>query len=176
MTNHVFETAPSGRSKCRSCGSKIDKDTQRFGERMPNPFGDGDMTHWHHPPCAAHRRPGPFTEACRELDDEVEDKAALLDIAAHTLAHHRLQRLGVAELASSGRARCRTCRELIADKTWRLPLIFFEEGAYNSSGFIHAACARAYCETDDVWATVARFASGLTAEELAELEQATLTD
>ena len=63
ITEHVSELAPSGRSKCRSCGNGIAKESIRFGEVMPNPFGDGNMTQWHHPQCAAFRRPEPLLEA-----------------------------------------------------------------------------------------------------------------
>ena len=169
MTNHVFEIAPSGRSKCRGCGRSIEKGTLRFGERMPNPFGDGDMTHWHHPRCAAHRRPEPLLEALEAEIYPESDGAELAAIAEHGMAYRRLPRLGAAEQASSGRARCRHCRELIEKDSWRLPLIFFEEGAYNGGGFIHAACARDYCETPDVDATVACFAPDLSGADVSAM-------
>ena len=43
MSEHSFEVAPSGRSKCRGCGDAIARGEVRFGERLPNPFGEGDM-------------------------------------------------------------------------------------------------------------------------------------
>ncbi len=169
MTNHIFEIAPSGRSKCRGCGRAIEKGTLRFGERMPNPFGEGDMTHWHHPRCAAHRRPEPMLEAMEAGIYPDADSVALITAARHGIAHRRLPRLGAAEQAPSGRARCRHCRALIDKDVWRLPLVFFEEGAYNSGGFIHAACAREYCETADVAETVACFAPTLSAAEVSAI-------
>lgn len=172
MTQHVFEQAASGRSKCRSCGKQITKDTLRFGEKLPNPFGDSDMTHWHHPACAANRRPEPLTEALTETDYAGDNKHDLLTTARHTGEFHRLQRLGQAEQASSGRARCRACNELIAKDTWRLPLIFFQDDAYNSSGFIHAGCVGEYCETTEVWPTVAQFALEISDADLGLLRQA----
>ena len=54
---HVIEPASTGRAKCRGCGEKIARGKLRFGERGPNPFGDGDATYWFHPTCAACRRP-----------------------------------------------------------------------------------------------------------------------
>lgn len=169
MTGHVFEIAPSGRSKCRGCGRTIEKGTLRFGERMPNPFGDGDMTHWHHPRCAAHRRPEPMLEALEAGIYPDADSVELITFARHGIAHRRLPRLGSAEQAPSGRARCRHCRELIEKDAWRLPLVFFEEGAYNGGGFIHAACAREYCETEDVVETVACFAPELSTDEVSAI-------
>ena len=50
---HVFEPAPTGRAKCRGCGRAIAKGELRFGERLPNPFAEGEMTLWFHPLCAA---------------------------------------------------------------------------------------------------------------------------
>lgn len=169
MTSHVFERAATGRSKCRGCGRPIAKGDLRFGERLPNLYGDGEMTHWHHPRCAAYRRPAALAEALAELDYPDDDRDTLQRMAAHSGAHPRLQRLGAAEQASSGRARCRHCRELIEQGTWRLPLIFFEEGAYNTSGFIHADCARGYCGTDAVEEAILCFATGLSADEVTDM-------
>ena len=171
ISDHVFEVAPSGRSKCRSCGASIAKDSIRFGEVMPNPFGDGNMTQWHHPRCAAYRRPEPLLEALQAGLYSEADQAELISITEAILPYRRLQRLGQAERASSGRARCRHCRELIEKEAWRLPLIFFEDGNYSSSGFIHASCAQAYCETESVFDTVKHFAEGLEKDDLDELSE-----
>ena len=136
------------------------------------------MTHWLHPLCAAHRRPESFLEAIEAieaietLDFPLEDADELRSSAQRALAHHRLQRLGNAERASSNRARCRHCRELIDKGAWRLPLIFFEDDTYNSSGFIHASCVRDYVETDEHWPTVACFAQALAPDELTSLREA----
>ena len=176
MTEHVFETAPSGRSKCRSCGVSIEKESIRFGEVMPNPFGEGNMTQWHHPRCAAFRRPEPLTEALNAGLYTESDRNELVEIAETVLPHRRLQRLGKAEMASSGRARCRSCRELIEKDAWRLPLIFFEDGNYASSGFIHASCVQAYCETDNVLATVSHFARDLDNADLDKLVEVISTN
>ena len=54
---HVIETASSGRAKCRGCGEKIAAGELRFGERLPNPFAEGETTHWFHLECAAFKRP-----------------------------------------------------------------------------------------------------------------------
>ncbi|MGK0222580.1 MAG: hypothetical protein ACI9ON_001820 [Limisphaerales bacterium] len=173
MATHVFEIAPSGRSKCRGCGEKIDKQTLRFGERLPNPFGDGEMTHWHHPACAAQRRPASLLETLIDYpqqDDPENDKATLMEDADNAVSNPRLQRLGNIEQASSGRARCRHCNDLVTMGDWRLPLIYFTDDAYNSSGFIHLTCAKEYCETHKVWRTIACFAKSLDEQSIAEIE------
>ena len=43
---HVFEPAPTGRAKCRGCGRPIAQGDLRFGERIPNPFAEGETTLW----------------------------------------------------------------------------------------------------------------------------------
>ena len=40
--SHLIEPAASGRAKCRGCQRPIQKDELRFGERVPNPFADGE--------------------------------------------------------------------------------------------------------------------------------------
>ena len=60
---HLFEPAASGRSKCRGCGQPIKRGELRFGECLPNLFGEGETTLWFHPLCAAYKRPQPVLEA-----------------------------------------------------------------------------------------------------------------
>ncbi len=43
---HLFELASSGRSKCRACARAIERGELRFGERIPNPFAEGETTSW----------------------------------------------------------------------------------------------------------------------------------
>lgn len=169
MTDHVFETAATGRARCRGCGEAIAKGSLRFGERLPNLYGDGTMTHWHHPRCAAFRRPEALAEALAAGGYPGDDGGALEAIATRARSCRRLQRLGRAERAPSGRARCRHCRRLIEQDHWRVPLIFFDEGSYSASGFIHANCARGYCETDDVVDAIVCFSMGLGVEAVATM-------
>lgn len=172
---HVIEPAPTSRAKCRGCALPIEKQTLRFGERQPNAFGEGDMTLWFHPLCAAYKRPEPFIEALDAGGDgaaALEDAEGLRAAAQFTLEHRRLPRLDGAERAPTGRARCRSCREPIEKDSWRIPLVFFEEYRFGPSGFIHAACARNYFGTTDVLPRVRRFNPELTAAELDALEDA----
>ncbi|MGH7341280.1 MAG: PARP-type zinc finger-containing protein, partial [Candidatus Rokuibacteriota bacterium] len=74
---HVFETASSGRAKCRGCAQPIAKGDLRFGERLPNPFGEGEMTLWFHPICAAYKRPEPILEALGEAAEKPPESEAL---------------------------------------------------------------------------------------------------
>ena len=166
---HVIEAAASGRAKCRGCDQAIAKGELRFGERLPNAFGEGDMTLWFHLVCAAYKRPESLLEALRDsaTPRAAIENAAKLEAAAELgITHRRLPRVTGADRAPTGRARCRHCRELIAKDTWRIALVFFEEYRFQPSGFVHAACAREYLETTDLVERVRHFAPKLGPADL----------
>ena len=171
---HVFEHAASGRSKCRGCGRALEKGEMRFGERVANPFADGETTIWFHPMCAAYKRPESLLEALSTSSVEGLDRDALERAARSSSRHRRLQRIDGAERASRGQARCRHCKEMIERGAWRIRLVFFEEGRFNPSGFIHLACSKAYFETDDIIEHVLYFSPGLSDAEKGELSSRTL--
>jgi hypothetical protein len=168
---HVIEPASSGRAKCRSCDRPIAKGELRFGERQPNAFGDGEMTLWFHLPCGAYSRPEPFLEVANSTppDADVESLAAA---ARFGIEHRRVPRLHGAERATSGRAHCRSCRELIGKGEWRLALVFFEEYRFNPGGYIHAQCAREYFETIELLDRIRHFSPEVAEAELAEVAAA----
>jgi hypothetical protein len=165
----VIEPASSGRAKCRGCGGKIEKGALRFGEKLENPFAEGEMTHWFHLDCAAFKRPEPLLQTLERRDEPLGDQESLQGEARKGLEHRRLPRVNGAERASSGRAKCRSCRETIPKDSWRIPLVYWEEGRFEPSGFVHARCAREYFGTVDVLARVKRFSPGLSEGELDEL-------
>jgi len=166
---HVIESASSGRAKCRGCDRPIAKGELRFGERQPNAFGEGEMTLWFHLTCAAYARPEPFLEIAATAGDAA---AALIPDAKFGIEHRRLPRLHGAERAPTGRARCRSCKELIAKDEWRIALVFFEEFRFEPGGFVHAGCAQPYFETIDVVERIRHFSPELGAADIAELRQA----
>ena len=170
---HVLEPASSARAKCRGCGERIAAGEVRFGERLPNPFADGEnaeMTHWFHLRCAVYRRPEPVIATLEAATTEtVPNRDDLLREARLGVEHHRLPRLSTAERASSGRAACRSCREPIAKDTWRISLVFYEDGRFTPAGFVHIACAPAYFETPDILARVKHFSPALTDADLTDL-------
>ena len=170
---HVIERASSGRAKCRACDGAIAKDELRFGERHPNAFGEGEMTLWFHLQCAAYARPAPFLETLPSA--LVANAAELAASAEFGIAHRRVPRVHGAERASTGRARCRSCRELIGQGEWRIPLIFFEEFRFAPSGFIHAGCAREYFETTELLDRIRHFRPELAEDDVHDLQDALLT-
>jgi hypothetical protein len=168
---HIFELAPTGRSKCRGCDGLIARGELRFGERLQNPFGDGEMTSWFHPVCAAYKRPDTLLQALPETTMDVPDRERLERIARNGVAHPRLARIAGAERAASGQAKCRHCHEPIARGTWRIRLTFWEDGRFSAGGYVHLGCRDAYFETDDVVEPLMHFSAGLSDGERNDLKQ-----
>jgi hypothetical protein len=168
---HVIEAAATGRAKCRGCGGKIAVLELRFGERLPNPFADGETTHWFHLDCAAFKRPEPFLEALAEREEPLDGSDRLESEARLGLAHRCLPRIDGAEHAPSGRASCRSCRQPIGKGEWRIRLVFYEDGRFAPSGYVHVRCSRAYFETAGVLARLRRFAPDLRAEDVEKIQR-----
>lgn len=171
---HTIEHATSGRATCRGCGERIASGTQRFGERLPNPYADegGEMTHWFHLPCAAYRRPEALLATLATCADPIDDRARLEREARLGITHRRLPRVSAASRAPTGRAVCRACKEPIARDTWRVALVFYEDGRFVPSGFIHAGCVAPYIETTAIMDRVRHFTPALTPADLAEVAAA----
>jgi hypothetical protein len=165
---HTFEPAASGRSKCRGCGQALPKGELRFGERLPNPFAEGEMTLWFHPLCAAYKRPEAMLETLAS-GVAAPDRDALERAAGESLAHARLRRIDGAERAK-GQATCRHCREPIPKGAWRIRLVFYEEGQFNPSGFIHLECRRPYFDADASLEHVLQFSAALGDADREELK------
>ncbi len=174
---HVIERAATSRAKCRGCGASLARDTLRFGERLPNPFADegGEMTHWFHLPCAAFRRPEPFLETVSTSSETIDDRVMLEHEAGLGVTHRRLPRVNTAERAPSGRAACRACKAPIEKGTWRISLVYYEEGRFVPSGSIHLRCAAPYLETIEILPRLKHFSPALGAQDLNEI-QASLSE
>jgi hypothetical protein len=168
----VLEPAKTGRSKCRGCGRSIERGELRFGESVPNPYGEGESVYWYHPVCAACMRPDKLKPALEIPGQPLPELEWLRQTAMVGLAHRRLPRLVRAERASSGSARCRLCRELIGKGSWRLALQMFEEGRMHPIGTIHVECAQAYFGTADILDRIDHLTEALTETDLSELGRA----
>lgn len=166
---HVFEPAASGRAKCRGCGQPLAKGEIRFGEKLPNPFAEGEMTHWFHPACAAYKRPDALLEGLGTAVGEIAGREDLERRANATLAQARLARIDGAERASSGQAKCRQCRESIEKGSWRIRLVFHEEGTFSPGGFIHLGCREPYFEIGGILEQLLHFSAALSEEDRAAL-------
>jgi hypothetical protein len=170
--SHLFEPAASDRAKCRGCAQPIQRAELRFGERLPNPYAEGELTVWFHPACAAYKRPEPFLQALGQTLENVPHRQSLERAARAGLAHRRLLRIDGAERSPSGQAMCRNCRQPIARGSWRIRLVFYEEGRFSPGGFVHLECRKAYFETDDILEQVLYFSPALSDSEREELRSA----
>jgi hypothetical protein len=173
---HVIERARTGRAKCRGCGANIAAGERRFGERLPNPFADddgGEMTHWFHVACAAFMRPEAFLETLPGVAeaDAIDDRPRLEHEARLGAAHRRLPRATAVGRAPTARAACRACREPIDKGAWRIALVYYEEGRFVPSGFIHLTCVAPYLETTEVLGRLKHFTPSLTDAELTEIQR-----
>lgn len=168
---HVFEPAASGRSRCRGCGRALARGEVRFGERLPNPYADGEMTLWFHPLCAAYKRPEPVLAALAQSVGAAPNPEQLERAARASLAKARLPRIDGAERAK-GQASCRQCRKAISRGDWRIRLTFYDEGQFSPLGFIHLACANDYFETAEIVEQLLHFSPALSDAEREDLHTA----
>jgi hypothetical protein len=170
---HTIEPAKTGRAKCRGCGEPITAGSLRLGERVPNPFGDegSETTLWFHIACAALLRPEAFIETIASTTETIPDRGTLEHEAGLGVAHRRLPRATTAGRAPTGRATCRSCKQLIEKDAWRIALIWFEDGRFSPSGFIHMKCAKEYLETIEIFGRLKHFSPGLSEGELAEIRK-----
>lgn len=168
---HVFEVAPTGRARCRGCTQPLAKGMLRFGERVPNQFGEGEATLWFHPVCAAYKRPEPLLETLPAAPAGLPDPGELERIARGQAAHPRLARIDGAERAPGSQAKCRHCKEAIEKGSWRIRLAYLEDGRPSPGGFVHAACRRAYFECEDGLEAILMFSPGLDDAARADLEK-----
>lgn len=163
-----IEAATSGRARCRSCGENIGKGEKRFGESIPNAYAEGEAVVWFHLACGACVRGEKFAPLLANHPD-LPERDFLESQAALTAAFPRSARLLRAERASSGRARCRSCKEVIDKGRFRLCLGIFEEGRMEPIGFIHVACSLPYFGTAALEARIQRLSPGLAAADLEEI-------
>lgn len=165
----VIERASSGRAKCRACSQAIAKGQERLGEALPSAYGEGESLFWFHLRCAACSRPEALLGVLEQGQAAPAESEELRALAQDGLAQPRLSRILRAERASSGRARCRHCRELIEQGTWRLSLQMFEEGRFNPIGTIHASCAVHYFGVEPALERLTLPSNLLSSQELAEV-------
>jgi Poly(ADP-ribose) polymerase and DNA-Ligase Zn-finger region len=166
-----IQAAPTGRAKCRGCGETIAKGELRFGESGASSYGEGETTSWFHLSCAALMRPDKLGPVLESSTEPLPEQAWLAECVRAAGEHPRLARMTRVERASSGRAHCRSCRELIAKGDFRFALQTFEEGRPTPLGTIHVECAEAYFGTADVLARARRLTE-LSEADAAELERA----
>jgi hypothetical protein len=127
------------------------------------------MTLWFHPLCAAYKRPEPLLEVLNQTAEGGADQEILRRAALESVTHPRIPRIDGAEKARSGQAKCRSCQESIERGTWRVRIVFYEEGRFGPGGYVHLGCRNAYFETDTVEEPILHFSPALSETERAEL-------
>jgi hypothetical protein len=160
---------------CRGCARPIARGELRFGEQLPNPYGQGEMTLWFHPACAAFKRPEALLQALGATLEKVPDQEALERAARSSLAQRRIPRIDGAERSPSGQARCRSCHETVERGSWRIRLVFYEGARFTPGGYLHLACRKAYFETNEVLEQILHFSPDLSDEEREELRRAAVS-
>jgi hypothetical protein len=143
----------------------------RFGESVANPFAEGETVHWFHLDCAAFKRPEPFLATVEAHVEPLVDAERLTAEAKLGITHHRVPRINGAERAASGRAQCRSCRTAIEKGTWRISLVFYEEGRFAPAGYVHVRCAQTYFETIDLLPRLRRLSPALGEADLNAIAQ-----
>ena len=127
------------------------------------------MTLWFHPLCAAYKRPQPLLEVLEQTTEGVADQENLRVTAVRSVTHPRIPRIDGAEKSRSGQAKCRNCHESILRGSWRIRVVFYEEGRFAPGGYVHLGCRTAYFETDEVLEPVLHFSPALSEAERTEL-------
>jgi hypothetical protein len=157
-TAPIIEQASSGRAKCRGCGQLIAKGALRLGERLPNPFGEGEMTLWFHLPCAAYKRPAPFLEAIKDTTEAIDNRPQL-----EQMAHAGPRAPGACRASTASSAHRAASRPLSSlsragsrRRVAHTALVYYEEARFEPSGHIHG-CAPSYFETADIVERLAHF-------------------
>jgi hypothetical protein len=129
------------------------------------------MTLWFHPSCAAYKRPQPLLEVLEQTTESVTDQEILKRAALESVTNPRIARIDGAEKSPSGQAKCRSCHEPIVKGSWRIRIVFYDEGRFAPGGYVHLGCRTAYFETE-VLEPVLHFSPALSETERTELIRA----
>ncbi len=164
---YKIEGARSSRSKCKSCKKPIQKDAVRLGILIDGPFGQGYL--WHHLKCAAKRQADHVEEAYAgeyfEAGLELPPIDSLRQLAAAAEKKKAEKKTApYAEVAPTGRSKCRHCDQLIDRGSFRIGLLreveFYgqtRQGVVN----VHPGCVAAELDADHCMTEALEFAEGL---------------
>ncbi len=157
---YVIEPARSGASKCKTCRHKIAKEALRLGILVDGFYGPGYM--WHHIECAAQRMFEQVEEAyemeawkvAKSPPEGVPSLEELRTVKAKAEDRRRQKRtLPYAEVAPSGRSRCKKCGEPIEKGSVRVALakeVRFGGQARVGPMNVHPRCVPAALEEEEV--------------------------
>lgn len=155
LAPYVIEPARSGRSKCKTCRRKIDKDVLRIGILIEGPFGAGYL--WHHIKCAAKRQfesvEAAYEEQCWADGVEVPPLEELRKLVEEA-AKKKREKIDppFAQIAPSGRAKCKHCDETIEKGSVRIVLgreVEFYRQVRTALINVHPKCVAAELMAED---------------------------
>jgi hypothetical protein len=169
----VIEGARSGRSRCKVCRRTINKETLRLGILIEGPYGTGYL--WHHLNCAARRK---FEQVEQAYEDQAWNNAKTppekvpaidelrkLREEAESRRQNRKQ-IPYAELAPTGRAKCKHCGEPLEKGSVRVTLgrgVYFGSQVRTGPINVHPRCVAAELKADDCTTEVEGFEGALRA-------------
>ena len=169
LAPYLIEPARSSRSKCKTCRRKIDKDVLRIGIMIEGPFGAGYL--WHHLKCAARRQFEAVQAAYEERawEDGVEvpplDELEKLREEAEKKKAEKIDP-PYAQVAPSGRAKCKHCDETIEKDSVRIVLgreVEFYRQVRVALINVHPRCVAAELRADDCATEAEGFVEALRA-------------
>ncbi len=167
----TIEVAKTGRSRCRVCREPIMKGALRFGQEQPSAFGEGLQWVWHHVECAARKKPVLVRSALAAFQGDVPNRAELE--ATLAAADESPSVFPYAERAPSGRSKCLQCREVIDKGVLRIAIereLDLGMSTRPGVGYLHAACARAHLQRDDLATVLRQNSRGPGEADFAEIE------
>lgn len=154
-TNDKIEVAKSSRSKCRQCGEKIEKATNRFGEEFESEYGLSFR--WYHLPCAAKKLPALFANTLGHHEGDIEERAellALLSGGGDSAPQEIFPDYPDVSIAPTSRASCIQCREKIEKGAQRVSVevdIEIRGRMSRGAGYMHVPCVGGWLgENEDV--------------------------
>jgi hypothetical protein len=160
LAAYVIEGARSSRSRCKTCRRKIDKGVLRIGVLIEGPYGTGYL--WHHLRCAARRQFDRVEEAysveawnaAKDPPTKVPplDELRKLQEEADERRKSRKQ-IPYAELAPSGRSKCKQCDRPIEKESPRVVLgrgIEFGNQVRVGPINVHPGCVAEAMQAEDI--------------------------
>jgi Poly(ADP-ribose) polymerase and DNA-Ligase Zn-finger region len=164
----LIEVAKSGRARCRGCRQVIAKGELRYGEEVPNQFGDGGMAmQWLHLMCAAKKHPREMKETLAAFSGEIANRAEVEAALQAALSDQKT--FPYAEWAPTGRSRCLQCREPIDKDTLRIAVereVEMGGVARAGAGYLHSQCAAEFVKDEQLADQLKQNSASLKPEEL----------
>ena len=169
----LIEGARSNRSRCKICRRTINKGALRLGVLIEGPYGTGYL--WHHLACAARRRFENVEEAYRleawkEAKDPPGEVPSLDELrrVREDAEERRRRRKPIphAELAPSGRSKCKRCMEPIEKGSLRVVLgrgVYFGSQVRTAPVNVHPRCVAAELRSDECATEVEGFEAAIRA-------------